>query len=156
MIKCVQIIYFSFFLFRATLVAYRSSWAGGQIRAAAVGLHHSLWQCWILNPLSEARNWTCIHTETTSGSEPAEPQGELLFLPDSVLVGYMSLESCPFLLGCQICYHIIVLLLFLYFCSISWDFSFFISYFIWAPSLLMSLASSLSILLTLSRSSSCF
>jgi len=24
-------------------------------------LHHSSWQCWILNPLSEARDQTCIH-----------------------------------------------------------------------------------------------
>ena len=23
-------------------------------------LHHSSWQCWILNPLREARDWTCI------------------------------------------------------------------------------------------------
>ena len=33
--------FFSFFLFRATPVAYGSSQAGGWIRAAAVGLHHS-------------------------------------------------------------------------------------------------------------------
>ena len=31
-----------------------------------------------------------------------------LFLLDSVLVGYMFLETCPFLLGCQICWHIVV------------------------------------------------
>ena len=31
-----------------------------------------------------------------------------LFLLDSVLVGFMSLEGCAFLLGCQICWHIIV------------------------------------------------
>ena len=30
-------------------------------------LHHSLWQHWILNPLTEARNQTCILTETTLG-----------------------------------------------------------------------------------------
>ena len=23
-------------------------------------LHHSSWHCWILNPLNEARDWTCI------------------------------------------------------------------------------------------------
>ena len=27
-------------------------------------LQRSLWQCWILNPLSKARDWTCILTET--------------------------------------------------------------------------------------------
>jgi len=28
-------------------------------------LHHSSWQCWILNPLSEARDRTCILTDTS-------------------------------------------------------------------------------------------
>ena len=36
--------------------------------AAAAGLYHSLWQCRILNPLSKARDWTRILTETTLGS----------------------------------------------------------------------------------------
>ena len=31
----------------------------------------------------------------------------IYFFLDLVLVGCMSLESCPFLLGCQICWHII-------------------------------------------------
>ena len=31
-----------------------------------------------------------------------------LFLLDSVLASCMSLESCPFLLGCQICWYIVV------------------------------------------------
>ena len=31
-----------------------------------------------------------------------------LFLLDSLLIGSLSLESCPFLLGCQICWHITV------------------------------------------------
>ena len=31
-------------------------------------LHHSLWQCLTLNSLSEARNRTCILTDTVSGS----------------------------------------------------------------------------------------
>ena len=28
-------------------------------------LHHSLWQCWILNPLSKARDQTCVLMHTT-------------------------------------------------------------------------------------------
>ena len=59
-------------------VAYGSSWARGQIRVAAVAfaiataaldlscicdLHCSLWQCWILNPLSEASDHICILRE---------------------------------------------------------------------------------------------
>ena len=66
--------FFFFWLFRATLAAYGSSQARGWIRAAAAyayatampnlsrlcDLHHSSWQCQILNPLSEARDWTCI------------------------------------------------------------------------------------------------
>ena len=41
--------YYYFSLFRASLVAYGSSWATGLIGAAAVGLFHSLWQHQILN-----------------------------------------------------------------------------------------------------------
>ena len=33
---------------------------GGQIRATAAELHHSSRQCWILNPLIEARDQTYI------------------------------------------------------------------------------------------------
>ena len=40
-------------------------------------LHSSLWQRWILNPLSEARDQTCILMETMLGSQLAEPQREL-------------------------------------------------------------------------------
>ena len=62
-----------FFLFMATPGAYGSSQARDQIWAAAARLHNSntkpklcLWpslqlrQCWILNPLSKARDRTCI------------------------------------------------------------------------------------------------
>ena len=69
---------FSFFfscLFRAIPTAYGGSLARGPIRAAASGLrqshsnvrsepclhlHHSSWQCWILNPLGEDRDQTRI------------------------------------------------------------------------------------------------
>ena len=78
-----------------------------------------------------------------------------LFLLDSVLACCMSLESYPFLLGCQICWHKIVhsiALWILYFFIICWDFSFFISYFIWVVSpFFVSLARGLSILSTLSK-----
>ena len=62
-------------LFRATPVAYGSFQARGWIGAAVTSLchscsnvssklylwlHHSPQQCQILNPLSEARNWTCL------------------------------------------------------------------------------------------------
>ena len=49
-----------FCLFRATPVAYGSSQPRGQIRTVATGLHHSSGQCQILNPLSKARDRTCI------------------------------------------------------------------------------------------------
>ena len=39
---------------------------------------NSLQQCWILNPLSEARDQTHILMDTMSGSLPAEPQREFL------------------------------------------------------------------------------
>jgi len=40
--------------------AYGSFQSRGQVRAAAASLHHSSQQCWILNPLMEAREPTCI------------------------------------------------------------------------------------------------
>ena len=71
------------YLFRSTPAAYVSSQARGRIRAIAAGLqayttatatwdlnhvcnlHHSSGQCWILNPLSEARDWTCVLMDTS-------------------------------------------------------------------------------------------
>jgi len=70
------------FLFMATPSAYGSSQATGQVGTQLpaytiatakpdlghiYNLSHSLWQCWILNPLSKARDQTCILTETTLG-----------------------------------------------------------------------------------------
>ena len=56
-----------------------------------------------------------------------------LFLFDSVLMGQMFLETCPFFLGCQICCHIIAhsILCILHFCSVCCDFFAFIFYFIY-------------------------
>ena len=68
---------FHLFFFRATPVRYRSSWARGQIGAAAASLRHSnsndticdLWhssqQCWILNPLKKTRDQICIIIDTS-------------------------------------------------------------------------------------------
>ena len=73
---------FFFFLFTATPSTHRSSWARGWIGVVARAyttatampylshtrdLYHSLWQCWILSPLSEATDWICILTKTQSG-----------------------------------------------------------------------------------------
>ena len=70
------------FFFFLQPVAYGSFRARGQIRAPAEAyaittaksdpshicdLHHSLWQHWILNPLSEARDRTCILTGAKLG-----------------------------------------------------------------------------------------
>ena len=74
--------FFSFFflLFRAALAAYGNSQVGGQIRATVTSLHHShnntgseprLWPTsqlmpmLIPNPLSKARDWTCILVHTS-------------------------------------------------------------------------------------------
>jgi len=68
----------------ATLVVYGGSQARGQIGARAAvptyatvtetwdlsqicDLHHGLWQHQVLDPLSEARDQTCILTETMLG-----------------------------------------------------------------------------------------
>ena len=75
-----------------------------------------------------------------------------LFLLDLYLVGCMFLESCLFLWGCQICWHAIVHSILLWFC-VHWDFSFFISHFVyWVLSLfLINLDRGSSILFTLSK-----
>ena len=71
---------FIYFLIRAVPAAYGSSQARGWIRATSAAhttatvtwdlshicdLCHRLWQCRILNPLSEARDRTCILTDTS-------------------------------------------------------------------------------------------
>ena len=75
---------FTFFLFLgAAPTTYGSSWARGWNRAVAAtllhshshshsqrskphpDLHCSLWQCWILNPMSEARDGTRILMDTS-------------------------------------------------------------------------------------------
>ena len=55
---------FFFFFFRATLVAYGSSQARDRIGATAANLRHNSQQR-ILNPLSEARDGTCILMDTS-------------------------------------------------------------------------------------------
>ena len=75
------------------------------------------------------------------------------------LADFKFLESCPFLPGSQICWHIIFhsilsCFFFLYFCCIHWYFSFFICYFvIWAFFLLflVGLVRGVSILFTPSK-----
>ena len=71
------------FVFMAALVAYGSFWGQGsnvgaatEAKATATSTedpscicdwHHSLWQCWILNPQSEAKDQNRILLETMSG-----------------------------------------------------------------------------------------
>ena len=67
-----------FFYITATSAAYGSSWARAeselQLQAYTTAmtdwsyisnLHCSLWKCWILNSLIEARDWTCILLDTS-------------------------------------------------------------------------------------------
>ena len=56
----IVMIFFSFGLFRATPRAYGGSQARGRIEAIAANIHHSSQQHQILNPLSEARDGTCM------------------------------------------------------------------------------------------------
>ena len=81
--------FFFFFLFRAALVAYGSSQARGKIRAAAANLHHSPRQRWILNPLTKARDRTCVlvdasqihfHWATTGTPEVGSLKNYIFFL----------------------------------------------------------------------------
>ena len=71
-----DLFFFLFFLFTSAPTTYASSQTPSQIGAAAAGLRHShskarsklhlwptsLWQHWILNPLSKARDKTCTFT----------------------------------------------------------------------------------------------
>ena len=34
-------------------------------RSHVCNLHHSLWQCWIPNPLRKVRDWTCIFIDSS-------------------------------------------------------------------------------------------
>ena len=109
--------FFVFFFFRAAPMAYGSSRARGQIRATAAGLatatpmpdpsgvynlHH--WQCWILNPLSRAKDRTHVLMELI-GFVSAEPQQELphyfLFTSTHAYgVWTLSQAQVPQLLSC--------------------------------------------------------
>ena len=69
-----------FFLYRAIPAAYGCSQARGQIGAAAAGLHHSSWQHWILNPLSEVRDRIRILMDSSWVYSHWATMGTLLFL----------------------------------------------------------------------------
>ena len=84
--------FFSSFSLYSPTAAYGSSWARNWIRAAAAALCYNhgnngsklhLWPMLQLsatqipNPLSEARDQTCILKDIMSGSQPTEPQWEL-------------------------------------------------------------------------------
>ena len=85
------IIFFLFCLFRATPAAYGGSKARGRIRGAVAfaiatakpdpscvcNLHHGLQQRQVFNPLSKARNWTCVLMDIRFVS--VEPWRELYF-----------------------------------------------------------------------------
>ena len=51
------------------LLAYATTTAMGDL-SCICDLHHSSWQRWILNPLSEARDQTCILTDTSQVHYP--------------------------------------------------------------------------------------
>ena len=92
LLVCFVVVVFVFAFFIVAPIAYGSSQVRGGIRPAAASLchslsnagpepscdlHHSPQQCWILNPLSKATDWTWILMDTMSCSQPTEPQQEL-------------------------------------------------------------------------------
>ena len=77
------------FHFTAIPVAYRSSKVGVESELQLRPMPQPQ-QCQILNPSSEARDWTHILMESMSGPYPAEPQWELLDFLESVNHGFYS------------------------------------------------------------------
>ena len=76
------------------------------------GLHHSSWQCWILNLLREARDWTCnlmvpsqIHFRCTTMGTPIFFYGWVVFHCRYVphLLNPFSLD------GHMCCFHVLVI-----------------------------------------------
>ena len=56
------------------LLAYTTA-AAKRDRNHICDLHHSSWQRWILNPLSEARDWTCVLMDTSQVRNPLSHNG---------------------------------------------------------------------------------
>ena len=65
--------------FRAAPAAYGSSQARGQNRTSAAGLYHSSQQRRILNPLSKAKDRTCILMDPSCVRELLSHEGNSLF-----------------------------------------------------------------------------
>ena len=79
-VSFLSLFFFFFCLFRAQPMAYGGSqvWVESKLQPLAYAtatamrnpshvcdLHHSSWQCWNLNPLSEARDWTCVFKDAS-------------------------------------------------------------------------------------------
>ena len=91
--------FFFFFFFRTAPVAYGSSWARDQIRAAAASPHHSSRQCWIPSPLNEARDQTCIARDTSWVCNPLCHNGncpkQIFYSPDLFSQGLILCKVSP-------------------------------------------------------------
>ena len=98
---------FCFCLFRATPLAYRSFQARGLTGAIAAGLYHShgnvasklhLRPTQLLNPLSEARDWTCILMNTSRVCYPQATTGApRLGFEEASLKRYIYVEVLIFI-----------------------------------------------------------
>ena len=115
---------FFFFLYRAACAAYGGSQVRSQTRVTAANLatatarwdlncicksHHSSQQCWIPNPLSKARDQSCIFMDTV-GLVTTEPQHELpkgLFEHYEVYIIYILSQNILFkLIATQLGIHL--------------------------------------------------
>ena len=92
--NCSFFSFFFFSFFRSTLTTCGSSQARGGIGAAAARLHHSTPQHQILNPLSEARDWTHVLMHTSRVRYCWAMMGtQELFLVSSLFI--LSLAAGP-------------------------------------------------------------
>ena len=85
----------SLFLFLFFLGPHLQHMARGQTRAVAAGLHQSLQQHWILNPLSKGRGRTHIIMDTITDSLPGEPHWELLPLFEPLFLFPWDFKANP-------------------------------------------------------------
>ena len=104
--------FFFFLIFRAAPATYGSSKVKSELQLLAdatdtatrdpnhiCDLHRRWWQCWVLNLLSEARNWTHIFMETSQIHNPLSHNGNSNFALFKICLGHPIYFTFPYKLS---------------------------------------------------------